>query len=443
MIARYQTEAMAALWSPQAVLERMTRVELEVCRAWSARGRIPEEVYHRIRDGAVVPTPERVREIEQETNHDVVAFVRAMGEPVDEAARGYIHLGLTSSDVLDTAQALGLRDSVTVLLQGLDELLGVTAGQAREHVRTACAGRTHGMHAEPTSFGVRVAGWHAELLRNRGRLEAARDEVAHGKLSGAVGTFSQCDPAFEACVLEALGLRAEPVATQVVPRDRLANLFSTLALLGACMERIATELRALQRTEVGEVCEAFAAGQTGSSAMPHKKNPITAERLCGMARLLRGYMLAAHEDVALWHDRDISHSSVERVAVPDAFHLVHYMLRKLTDLLAGLVVDRDRMRHNMELGGGTLFSQSVLSALVDKGLERQEAYVLVQRAAHGLEQDAAGGFRAALEREPRIGEVLSPEELDQAFDIDRYLRHAEDLLARAGIPSEGASACRP
>jgi len=442
VIPRYETEAMRALWAAPAILERWTRVELAVCAAWARRGRIPEAAWASLRDQARAPTPARVREIERETNHDVVAFVRALGESVeDEGARGYIHLGLTSSDVLDTAQGMGLRDSVDVVLGALEEVRAVTARLAREHAGTLCAGRTHGMHAEPTTFGVRVAGWHAELGRARERLERARAEVAVGKLSGAVGTFTQTDPELEAEVLEALGLTPEPVATQVVPRDRHAALLAALALLGAGIERVATELRCLQRTDVGEVCEAFGKGQTGSSAMPHKKNPITAERLCGMARLLRGYMVAAFEDVALWHDRDISHSSVERVAVPDAFHLAHYMLGKLRGLLDGLEVRAERMAENLELGGGTLYSQGVLSALVDAGVPRVEAYRMVQRVAHGL--GPRESFREVLERDPEVLEALGEDGLAAAFDPGRYTRHVEALLARAGIPGGEEAACRP
>ncbi len=436
MISRYQTAEMTRLWSQEATFGRWTQIEIEACEVMAARGAIPPEDMGRIRT-ARPPTAERVREIEAETNHDVVAFVRALGELVGEPARRHLHKGLTSSDVVDTALGLALRDSLQIVVfavSRLQEAIGVLADRYRA---TPCAGRTHGIHAEPTTFGLRLAGWYAELERHIERLGRAQQQVAFGKLSGAVGTFSQTDPGFERDVLMRLSLRPEPVATQVVPRDRHAEVVSALALLGAGLERFAVEIRALQRTDVGEAGEPFAEGQTGSSAMPHKRNPIVCERITGMARLLRGYLVAAFEDVALWHDRDISHSSVERVMLPDAFHLAHYMVLRFTEVIEGLRVDERVMAENLEKTRGMIYSQTVLGDLLDTGLDRTEAYKMVQDAARAVWDGRAPHFREALAADPRIGSRLGPEALARAFDPARCLRHVDHLMDRAGVPRHG------
>ncbi|MEE8408884.1 MAG: adenylosuccinate lyase, partial [Myxococcota bacterium] len=380
MIPRYETEAMRDAWSDAARFERWTEVEIAVCEAWHARGEIPDDEMKAIRE-ARPPDAERVREIEETTHHDVVAFVRALGERVGEPASRHLHRGMTSSDIIDTALALTLYRSVDVVIEAAESLRVTIARRAKEFRDVPCVGRTHGIHAEPTTFGLKLAGWHSEMRRHHHRLKTARDEIAFGKLSGAVGNFSQTDPDFEAFVLERLGLSAEPIATQIVPRDRHATVLTTLAVLGAGLERFATEIRALQKTEVREAEEPFRQGQTGSSAMPHKRNPILTERISGMARLLRGYAGAAIENVALWHERDISHSSVERVMLPDAFHLTHYMLRTLDNVVDGMRVYPDAMQRNLEKTGGLVFSQNVLGTLLAAGLDRQVAYAAVQRAA--------------------------------------------------------------
>ena len=406
MISRYETEAMRAIWHEDATFERWTRVELAACAAFHARGEISDADMQTLRSKAHAPSAARVRELEKVTHHDVVAFVRGMTETVGDAGR-HVHRGLTSSDVVDTALAVALTQAIDVLIPTCQALHSAVAKRAREHKMTACVGRTHGIHAEPTTFGLRLAGWCTELQRHLARLRQARSEIAFGKLSGAVGTFSQTDPAFEAFVLKELGLKAEPVATQVVPRDRHAVVFSTLAILGAGLERFATEIRHLQRTDVREVEEPFAAGQTGSSAMPHKRNPITCERITGMARLLRGYVVASLENVALWHDRDISHSSVERVTCADAFHVAHYMMLKLTTVVEGLRVYPDAMRENLEKTKGLIFSQNVLKALLAKGLDRQAAYAAVQAAAMQVWDKSAPDFITALRNDPRVSGVVS------------------------------------
>ena len=433
MIERYQTEAMNRIWNEEAKFERWTQVEVAASAAFHARGEIPDDEMTAISERAHHQSAAKVLEHERVTNHDVVAFVRSVSEMVGEPACRHLHRGLTSSDVVDTANGIALRDSVTVILEATCELQTVIAQRALEHKMTPCAGRTHGIHAEPTSFGIRLAGWHSELNRNIVRLEQILDEISYGKLSGAVGTFSQTDPEFEAFVMDRLGLKAEPVATQVVPRDRHASTLGELSLLGGALERFATEIRSLQRTDLREAEEGFRKGQTGSSAMPHKRNPITCERVSGMARLLRSYMLSAHENMALWHDRDISHSSVERVIFPDAFHCAHYMLQKFTHVMRNLRVYPENMMENIHRTGGLLFSQNVLGCLLRAGMERQEAYAVVQRAAMNVWEGNFPSFRDALGAEETIEAKLKPQELDAAFELAPYLRHVDTLFERAGI----------
>jgi adenylosuccinate lyase len=433
MIGRYSTQEIDAIWREEAVLARWTRIEVAACEAFHARGELPDAEMAQIRERARTPDPARVKEIEKITDHDVVAFVRALGELVGEPASRHLHRGLTSSDVVDTGLALAMVDSLDVVLRAVDGLAEAVAKRAREHKLTPCAGRTHGVHAEPTTYGLRLAGWYTELARNRERLLQARAQVGFGKLSGAVGNFSQTDPEFERFVLEKLGLSIEPVATQIVPRDRHAAAISALALLGGGIERFATDIRATQRTELREAEEPFAKGQTGSSAMPHKKNPINSERLCGMARLLRGYAMAALEDIALWHERDISHSSVERIAFPDAFHLAHYMTERMTRLVAGLRVYPENMRENLERTGGLVFSQSALGVLLAAGMDRTSAYTLVQAAAMKVWERQARSLREALWATAEVKAVVKEADLDRAFTMDAYTRHVDALFTRAGL----------
>ena len=424
MIPRYTRPEMGRLWSEEARLDRWLAVELALVDVLAERGEVPAAAARALRANARVDVA-RMQAIEAEVKHDVIAFVSAVSETVGDEGR-FLHLGLTSSDVVDTAFALQLRDAVDLLLADLDRLRAAARTQALRHRRTVMIGRTHGIHAEAITFGLKCASWYAELTRGRRRLAAARAEIAHGKLSGAVGTFANNAPAVEAAVCAHLGLTPEPIATQVVPRDRHAVLFAALAVLGGTCERIAVEIRHLQRTEVGEVAEPFSAGQKGSSAMPHKRNPILAENVTGLARLLRGYALAALEDMALWHERDISHSSVERVIGPDATIAADFMLARLAGVVEGLEVRPEAMRANLERLGGAIFSEQVLLALVRRGVARDEAYRWVQR--HAL---AGGDFRARLGADPDVARHLSAAEIDRLFDIEHHLRHIDALFSRA------------
>src|SRR3954454_13883717 len=378
MIARYTRSEMARIWSERRKLEAWLEVELAVCEVLTERGVIPGPDMEALRKASF--EVEAVKERERVTDHDVAAFVDVVAASAGKAGR-WLHYGLTSSDVLDTGLALQLRDAGKIVVGGAGELVGALAAQAREHLDTLCIGRTHGVHAEPTTFGLKLAGFAFEAERNRLRLAEAFDQLAVGKLSGAVGTYSALDPTVEHVVMEALGLEREPVSTQVVPRDRHAQLLSAIALAGASLERLATEIRHLQRTEVREVEEPFKEGQKGSSAMPHKRNPIVSERITGLARVLRGNAQAGLENVALWHERDISHSSVERVVLPDSTSLLDYLQNKQVVVVGGMRVYKDRMLENLELTHGAIFSQSVLSALVEAGLSRDAAYRIVQGAA--------------------------------------------------------------
>ena len=430
MLPRYSRPRMAGLWTEEAKLARWLQIELAACEAWAARGRIPAEALATIRAQAGYD-PARVAVIEAEVKHDVIAFLTAVAERVGPDAR-YIHQGLTSSDVLDTCLALQLRDAADLLLEDLDTLLPVLADLARRHRRTVMMGRTHGVHAEPTTFGLKVAGWYAEMGRNRARLARAREVIAFGKLSGAVGTFAHVPPAVEAQVCATLGIRAEPISTQVVPRDRHADYLSALAIVGASIERIAIEIRHLQRTEVREVLEPFAAGQKGSSAMPHKRNPELAERLTGMARILRAHCQAALENVALWHERDISHSSVERIILPDSTILLDYMLARLTEIVRGLEVHPERMRRNLEASHGVIFSQPVLLALTRAGQSREAAYRIVQRLAMQA-WEAEKPLQDLCLADPEVRAVLVPDEIAACFDLDYHLREVDAIFERLGL----------
>jgi len=424
MISRYTRSEMGGIWSERRKLETWLEVELAVCEVLAERGLIPARDMEALR-GARFEV-EAVKERERVTDHDVAAFVDVVSGSVGKAGR-WLHYGLTSSDVLDTGLALQLRDAGKVIVSGAGELVGVLVAQAREYRDTLCIGRTHGVHAEPTTFGLKLAGFAFEAERNRRRLAAAFDELAVGKLSGAVGTYSTLDPTVEAAVMDQVGLEREPVSTQVVPRDRHAHLLSAIALAGSSLERLATEIRHLQRTEVREVEEPFKEGQKGSSAMPHKRNPIVSERITGLARVLRGNAQAGLESVALWHERDISHSSVERVVLADSTTLLDYMLDKAVMVVGGLRVYPDRMRENLELTHGAIFSQSVLTALVEAGLRRDAAYRIVQRAAQTA-WDERRSFRELLEQDAEV--TLDAEKLDELFDYGRFVRNVSAILER-------------
>jgi len=427
VIGRYTRPEMALVWSEERKLEAWLQVEVAAAEALAQEGVVPREDLARIKQ-APPPDPQAVREREQITNHDVAAFVDVVSESVGDAGR-WVHFGLTSSDVLDTALALQLREAGQELLAGADALTAVLVRRAREFADTLCVGRTHGVHAEPTTFGVKLAGFAWESSRAAERLRRAFVGAEVGKLSGAVGTYSALGPEVERATLARLELRAENGSTQVVPRDRHAEVLTAIALAGASLERLATEIRHLQRTEVREVEEPFKEGQKGSSAMPHKRNPITSERVAGLARLLRGYAQAGLENVALWHERDISHSSVERVALPDATTLLHYMQYLMTGIVDGMRVYPDRMRDNIELTHGALFSQSVLTALVESGLGRDDAYRVVQRNAQRA-WDEQRSFRELLEADAEVTGRLDAQQLDELFDYGRFVRHAPAIIDR-------------
>jgi len=428
MIPRYTLPEMGAIWTEQARFEAMLRVEKAVSRAQAARGLVPAAAVAAIEARATVDIG-RIAEIERTTDHDVIAFVTQVAETVGPEGR-YLHLGLTSSDVVDTGLALQLQAAGQRLIADCDVLLAILVRRARAEADTVMMGRTHSVHAEPTTLGAKLAGWAFELERDRVRLAAAVDDIATGKISGPVGTYSHVGPDIEADVLRELGLHVDPVSTQIVQRDRHAALLAAIAITGGSLERFATEIRNLQHTEIGELQEPFRAGQAGSSAMPHKRNPIVCERIAGLARLLRGYAQTAFEDQPLWHERDISHSSAERVILPDATILLDYMLVKFAALMEGLVVRGERMRENIERGLGLHASSRVLVALVDEaGCSREEAYAIVQRAALRA-SDERRPLRELLALDPLVARRFSLEALDACFDDSAALRHVPAIIAR-------------
>ena len=428
MIPRYSREEMAAIFSEQAKFSRWLEIEILAVEARVRLGEVTVEDLTAIKQGAAFDVA-RIEEIEAVRHHDVVAFIENVRENVGEAGR-HLHFGMTSSDVLDTATGVALRDAGDLLVEGVGRLAETVRRKALEHRDTLMAGRTHGVHAEPTTFGLKLAGWTFELARDRDRIRTARDQVAVGKLSGAVGSYSQLPPEVEAYVCDRLGLKIEDAATQVVPRDRHAELLGAIAVTGASLERFAQEIRHLQRTEVREVQEPFAEGQKGSSAMPHKRNPIVCERICGLARLLRAYAQTGYENVALWHERDISHSSVERVTLGDACILLDYMLEKMRWVIDGLVVSPERMQANLDASLGLVHSQSVLTALLAKGsLQREEAYALVQRNAMAA-WDENRPLAELLKSDPEVTEHLDPDEIEACFDPSRYLRNVGVVFER-------------
>ncbi len=419
---------MASVWSEEAKFSHWLRIELLACEGWARLGKVPPYDLEEIKAKAVVPTPQRVAEIEQVTNHDVAAFVEAVAEPVGEAGR-WIHFGLTSSDVVDTALALQLRAAIDLILQRVETLLGVVRRRAFEHEFTLCIGRTHGVHAEPTTFGHKLALWAFELDRDRERLRRAREAVAVGKLSGVVGTYSHIDPRVEEYVCAQLGIRPAEASSQVIQRDVHAEFCWALAATAATLERIALEIRHLARTEVREVQEPFGRGQKGSSAMPHKRNPVISERICGLARVVRSNLQAALEDIALWHERDISHSSVERVILPDSSIAVDYLLHLATGVVDGLMVDAQQMRKNLDSTGGLFFSQRVLSALVELGMDRDDAYGAVQRASADTWEQGVH-FRERMWEEVEPLGVISREEFWGLFALRPFVEHLGRVFDR-------------
>jgi adenylosuccinate lyase len=427
MIDRYTLPAMGALWEQRNKFQKWLDVELAVCEVHAEDGLMPADALAEIKARAAF-TVERIHEIEQTTDHDVIAFTTALAENIGPAAR-FVHYGLTSSDVVDTANALLLREACDLLLPKIDALLAVLKRRAYEFQDTPQIGRTHGIHAEPTSFGLVWALWHDEMRRNRERLEKARETVSYGKISGAVGAFGHLSPDVEARVCERLRLKAAPVSTQVIQRDRYAEYLCALAIIAASVEKMALQVRHWQRTEVREAQEKFKTGQKGSSAMPHKRNPILSERLCGMARVVRGYAVAGLENVALWHERDISHSSAERVILPDASIATDYMLAKAASLLDGLVVYPQRMLENLNATRGLVFSGQLLLALTQKGVSREEAYLWVQRNAMRV-WDEGGDYRGLVQTDADIAAHLSPEEIARVFSYEHYLRNVGAVLAR-------------
>ena len=428
MIRRYTLPEMGAIWTERARFEAMLRVELAVTRAQADRGIVPAEALATIEARASVD-PDRIAEIEKTTDHDVIAFVSQVAESIGPDGR-YLHLGLTSSDVVDTALALQLRDAGELLLRDADRLIATLIARARAEADTLMMGRTHSVHAEPITFGLKLAGWAFEVERGRRRLAEAVDEIATGKISGPVGTYSHLGPDVEAEVLAELGLHVDPASTQIVQRDRHAALLTAMAVLGGSLERFATEIRNLQHTEIGEVMEPFKPGQKGSSAMPHKRNPILSERIAGLARLLRGYAQTALENQPLWHERDISHSSAERVILPDATILLDYLLVRMAGLAEGLVVRRERMRENIDRGLGLHASSRVLGVLVERGgMSREAAYAAVQRAAIRAADERAP-LRDLLSVDADVAKRITLAELDACFNDAAFLRHVPAVIAR-------------
>lgn len=427
MIPRYETPEIKKIWTDENRFGRWLDVELAATQAWNEAGVVPDEDFKNIKEKASFNV-ERIREIEEVTQHDVIAFVSSVAETIGESGR-FVHLGLTSSDVIDTASSLLLGESMDVVLGELKKLHKILGEKAVEYRFTPCPGRTHGIHAEPTTFGLKLLNHYAELGRDIERLSQTKKEMMVGKLSGAVGTYANCPPAIEARVCELLGLGIDPVSTQVIQRDRHARIVTDLAIFGGTLERLALEVRHLQRTEVLEALEPFKKGQKGSSAMPHKKNPILCERVCGMSRLLRGFAVPALEDIALWHERDISHSSVERVMWPDAFHLAHYMTKIMIKVMSGLVVNADKMMEDIDITKGLLFSGRVLITLVEReGVSREEAYAIAQSNAMRCWNEKVP-LLELLKSDPRITK-MTDSELESLFDLGYYLKHIDEVFSR-------------
>lgn len=430
MIERYTRPEMAGIWTDENRLQKMLDVEILACEAFAKLGKIPKEAANAIREKAAFSV-QRVNEIEATTNHDVVAFIKNVSENVGNDAK-YFHFGLTSSDVLDTALSVQMVEAIDLLIKGTEEVIKALKEKALTHKKTPMMGRSHGVHAEPISFGLKMAIFYKEMQRNLERLKAARETVAVGKISGSVGTFANVDPFVEEYVCKKLGLTPAGISSQVIQRDRHAYYLNVIAIVGATLEKISLEIRGLQKTEIGEVQEYFAKGQTGSSSMPHKKNPITCERITGLARVLRGNATAAIENVALWHERDISHSSVERIILPDSTILLDYMLDKMVGIISNLVVNEDNMLRNMEASNGLVYSQHVMLELIKKGATRMAAYDIVQKAA--LESYNTGThFKVLLLEDDKIKEYMSTDEIEQCFALEYHLRHIDKIFKNIGL----------
>ncbi len=430
MIERYTRPEMGAIWTEQNKYQAWLEVEILACEAWAELGDIPKEDVAKIRANASFDV-NRILEIEEETRHDVVAFTRAVSETLGEE-RKWVHYGLTSTDVVDTALSYIIKQANEILRKDLNNFVEILANKAKEHKFTVMMGRTHGVHAEPTTFGLKLALWHEEMKRNVERFEAAAKSIETGKMSGAVGTYANIDPFVEKYVCDNLGLAASPISTQTLQRDRHAQYMSTLALIATSVEKFATEVRGLQKSETREVEESFAKGQKGSSAMPHKRNPIGSENMTGLARLIRGYMLTAYENVSLWHERDISHSSAERVILPDATIALNYMLNRFGNIIKNLTVFPDNMKRNMDSTLGLIYSQRVLLALIDKGLAREEAYDTVQPCAMEAWENQIS-FRGVVDQDEKITAHLNKEELDDCFDYNYHIQHVDMIFERLGL----------
>ena len=427
MIERYSRAKMAKIWEPQSRFDKWLRVELLVCEAMAKEGMIPQKSLDNIKKKASVSI-DRILEIEETVKHDIIAFLTNVEESVGPDAR-FIHLGLTSSDILDTAFALQLREAMLIIIDDVHNLMDILRGKAFEYKDTVMIGRSHGIHAEPITFGLKLAVWYSEMQRNLKRLKQALGVISYGKISGAVGTFANTPPRIEKYVCDHLNLKHAEISTQIIQRDRHAQYFTTLAILGGSVEKIATEIRHLQRTEVGEVEEAFSPGQKGSSAMPHKKNPIGSENLSGLARLVRSNCIAAMENMPLWHERDISHSSVERVIAPDSTILIDYMLNRLMRMIKNMAVNKDAMTHNLEKLKGLIFSQQVLLALIEKECSRQHAYSLTQRIS--LNAWSTGeSFKQLLLSDSDVREYLDDKEIEKIFSLNYHLKHVDEIFAR-------------
>jgi len=434
MIERYTRREMADIWSEENKFKTWLEVEILACEAWAELGVIPKEDAEKIRKNASFRL-DRVKEIEKETKHDVIAFTRAVSETLGEE-RKWIHYGLTSTDVVDTALSCLLKQANRILIRDMERLLRVIREKAAAHKYTIMIGRTHGVHAEPTTFGLKMAFWHEEMKRNLARFRAAAEGVEVGKISGAVGTYANVDPFVEKYVCERLGLQPAPISTQTLQRDRHAYYVATIALIASSIEKFATDIRGLQRSEIREAEEFFAAGQKGSSAMPHKRNPIGSENMAGIARVLRGYMATAYENIPLWHERDISHSSAERIILPDATTLLNYMLNRFASILENLTVYPENMKRNMEKTFGLIYSQRVLLKLIEAGMSREEAYDTVQPVAMKAWEKQVS-FRGLLEKNERIRRFLTPEEIAECFDNRYHLKHVDTIFARLGLDAEG------
>ncbi len=429
MIERYSRPQMKRIWSEENKFDQWLKVEIAVCEAWAKLGEIPRKDIVKIRKASY--NLKRVAEFLKVTHHDMTAFLNSVAESLGEESR-FVHLGLTSSDVMDTALGLQLTQAADILAKDVAELISVLESKAVEHKYTIMMGRTHGVHAEPTTFGLKMALWAEEMKRNAHRLAEARKNISVGKISGAVGTYATVPPQVEKIACAKLGLTPAPISSQIIQRDRYAQFVTTLAIIASSLEKFATEIRSLQRTEVREVEEPFEAGQTGSSAMPHKRNPELCERICGLARLIRGYALTSLENIALWHERDISHSSTERIILPDSCLALDYMLSIFTSIMKGLKVYPENMRRNIELTQGVIFSQRVLLALIDKGLPREEAYKLVQDNAMKA-WERRKSFLSLLEADRRITRHLGKKELNSLFDYGYYLKHVDEVFGRLGL----------